>query len=131
VNIQYILAVTLLDGTLTFEASHSFERMRDPAVLAMKERVRLVGDRGLMVPDAPRSARVEVLLRDGQTLSRFVRHPPGFKENPLDERRINDKTRRLVAPVLGEQRAEALIQTVSRLDTGTSVRELRSLLAAG
>jgi len=38
VNLQYIMAVILLDGRLTFEASHSFERMRDARVMNVKQR---------------------------------------------------------------------------------------------
>ena len=56
VNCQYVIAVALLDGSLSFDTSHSYERMRDPQVLAVKQRVRLVGDRTLMDPTAPRSA---------------------------------------------------------------------------
>jgi 2-methylcitrate dehydratase PrpD len=36
INLQYILAVTMLDGALSFEAAHSYERMKDPRVLEMK-----------------------------------------------------------------------------------------------
>src|SRR5207237_8726635 len=35
VNLQYALAVALIDGTLSFDASHSYERMRDPQVQAV------------------------------------------------------------------------------------------------
>src|SRR2546423_2441147 len=60
VNLQYLMAVALIDGTVSFDASHSFDRMKDPQVLAVKQRVQLVGDRSLMDPAAPRSANVEV-----------------------------------------------------------------------
>jgi 2-methylcitrate dehydratase PrpD len=60
VNCQYLIAVALIDGGLSFEDSHSYERMKDPQVLTVKERVRLVADRALMDPAAPRSGQVEV-----------------------------------------------------------------------
>ena len=47
VNCQYIIAVALVDGTVSFEDSHSYERMEDPQVRAVKERVQLVADRAL------------------------------------------------------------------------------------
>ena len=31
VDLKHVLAVALIDGTMTFEASHSYERMKDPA----------------------------------------------------------------------------------------------------
>ena len=62
VNCQHIIAVALVDGTVSFEDSHSYERMEDPKVRAVKERVQLIADRALMDPAAPRSGRVEVTL---------------------------------------------------------------------
>ena len=46
VNCQHIIAVALVDGTVSFEDSHSYERMKEPAVRAVKERVQLIADRG-------------------------------------------------------------------------------------
>ena len=107
VNLQYVIAVALVDGTLSFEDSHSHERMQDPQIRAARERVQLVADRALMVPDAPRSGLVEVTLRDGRTVSHFTRHPPGTKENPLDTSAVNEKARGLIEPVLGPRRTSS------------------------
>ena len=104
VNCQHIIAVALVDGSVSFEDSHSYERMEDPQVRAVKERVELVADRALMDPAAPRSGLVEVTLRDGRTVSHFTRHAPGTKENPLDTEGVNAKARDLMAPVLGDAR---------------------------
>jgi 2-methylcitrate dehydratase PrpD len=128
VNIQYVLAVALLEGTVSFEDSHSLERMKDGAVLAVKNRVRLVADRALMDPEAPRSGRVDVTLRDGRTVSHFTRFPPGTKENPLTTEQVNAKAQGLIEPVLGAERTGALIRTVNALEGVSDVRELRSLL---
>jgi 2-methylcitrate dehydratase PrpD len=130
VNCQYLIAVALIDGALSFEDSHSYERMKDPQVLAVKQRVQLVGDRALMDPAAPRSGRVEVTLRDGRTVSHFTRYAPGSKENPLDTQGVAAKARGLMAPVLGAARTEALIQRVNTLEELKSVRELIPLLIA-
>src|SRR5438876_6412178 len=130
VNIQYVLATALIDGTLSFDASHSYERMRDPQVLAVKKRVQLVADRTLMDPAAPRSGRVDVTLRDGRTVSHFTRHAPGTKENPLDTAGVTAKARELMMPVIGARRTNAVIERVNTLEHLRSVRELASLLAA-
>ena len=128
VNCQYIIAVALVDGTVSFSDSHSHERMEDPTVRAVKERVQLVADRALMNPDAPRSGMVEVTLRDGRTVSHFTRHAPGTKENPLDTQGVNEKVRSLMAPVLGPERTEAIIQRVNALEELDNVRRLVALL---
>jgi 2-methylcitrate dehydratase PrpD len=129
VNCQHIIAVALVDGRVSFEDSHSYERMADPKVRAAKERVQLIADRELMDPAAPRSGRVEVKLRDGRTVSHFTRHAPGTKENPLDTESVNEKARLLMAPVLGAERTEGVIQRVNALEELDDVRELRPFLA--
>jgi 2-methylcitrate dehydratase PrpD len=128
VNCQYIIAVALVDGTVSFFDSHSRERMEDPQVRAVKDRVQLVADRSLMNPDAPRSGMVEVTLRDGRTVSHFTRYAPGTKENPLNTQGVNEKARELMAPVLGAERTEAIIQRVNALEELDNVRELLPLL---
>ena len=128
VNLQYIIAVALVDGTVSFSDSHSRERMDDPQVRAVKARVQLVADRALMNPDAPRSGMVEVTLRDGRTVSHFTRHAPGTKENPLDTQGVNEKARSLMAPVLGAMRTEAVIQRVNALEELDDVRKLLPFL---
>jgi len=130
VNLQYAIAVALIDGTLSFDASHSYERMQDAQVQTVKQRVQLVGDRSLMDPDAPRSGRVDVTLRDGRTVSQFTRHAPGTKENPLDTAGVNAKARALMTPVLGASRTTAVIDRTNNLDQLRSIRELTKLLAA-
>jgi 2-methylcitrate dehydratase PrpD len=128
VNCQYLIAVALIDGTVSFADSHSQERMKDAEVRAVKERVQLVADRALMNPDAPRSGMVEVTLRGGRTVSHFTRHPPGTKENPLDTGGVNAKARSLMLPVLGAERTESIIGRVNALEELDDVRNLRPLL---
>jgi 2-methylcitrate dehydratase PrpD len=128
VNLQYLLAVALVDGTVSFDASHSYDRMKDPQVLDVKRRVELVADRALMDPAAPRSARVEVRLRDGRMVNRFTRHAPGTKENPLDAAGVNAKAKSLMEPVIGTRRTAAVIERVHALEAVGDVRELMALL---
>ncbi len=128
-NCQHIIALALVDGTIAFENSHSYGRMADPKVRAVKERVQLIADRELTDPAAPRSGRVEVTLRDGRTVSHFTRHAPGTEENPLDTESVNAKARLLMAPVLGAAQTEGVIQRVNALEVLADVRELRPLLA--
>jgi 2-methylcitrate dehydratase PrpD len=129
VNLQYAIAVALIDGTLSFDASHSYERMQDPQVLAVKQRVQLIGDRALMDPAAPRSGRVDVTLRGGRSVTHFTRYAPGTKENPLDTAGVNAKARSLLMPVLGARRTDGVIERVNNLEQLRSVRELVTLLS--
>lgn len=127
VNLQYIIAVALIDGGVSFAASHSRERMTDPQVRAMKERVQLVGDKKLVDPAAPRSGLVEVTLKGGRSVQHFTKFPPGTKENPVSTEALNAKVRDLIAPVLGPERAAKLIDRVNNLEDVRDVRDLRPL----
>ncbi len=131
VNCQHIIAVALVCGTVSFEDSHSYERMKDPEIRAAKARVQLVADPELMDPAAPRSGRVEVNLRDGRTVSHFTRHAPGTRENPMDTESVNAKARQLMEPVLGPERTEGIIQRINAAEDLTDVRELRVFLTCG
>jgi 2-methylcitrate dehydratase PrpD len=130
VNLQYLIAVALVDGTVSFDASHSYERMKDPQVLEVKRRVELVADRALMDPAAPRSARIEIRLRDGRTVNRFTRHAPGTKENPLDTTGVSAKAKSLIEPVIGARRTAAIIERVTTLENLPDIRGLMALLRA-
>ena len=129
VNCQHIIAVALVDGTVSFEDSHSYERMKDPKVRAAKERVQLIADPKLMDPAAPRSGLVEVTLRGGRTVTHFTRHAPGTKENPMDTERVNAKARLLMEPVLGAGQTDGIIRRVNAAEELDDVRELRRFLA--
>jgi 2-methylcitrate dehydratase PrpD len=83
-----------------------------------------------MDPDAPRSGRVEVTLRDGRTVSHFTRFPPGTKENPLSAEAVEAKARSLIEPVLGSARTTSVLQAVAALDEVSDVRDLRPLLTS-
>ena len=67
---QHLLAMLLQDGALGFAAAHDRARMRDPAVLALRARIRLVPDAALTRALPPRQAIVEVTTRDGRQLQR-------------------------------------------------------------
>ena len=47
ISVQHLLAVMLRDGTVTFASAHDFRRMRDPRVLALRKRIKAVGDPSL------------------------------------------------------------------------------------
>ena len=128
VNLQSALAVALIDGEVSFEATHSRERMDEALVRAVRQRVELVADRSLMDPAAPRSGFVEATLRDGRTVSHFVRFALGTKENPLDTAGVSAKARSLMVPILGAQRTDAVIQRVNTLDELNDMRALIPLL---
>lgn len=130
INVQHILAVTLLDGGLTFETSHSYERMMDPRVIEMKKRITLIEDDDLAAAAISRQGIIEVTTKDGAVLIEHVVSVRGSAQNPMTSDEVEKKCRGLFVPVLGAERSRKLIDAVWNLEKVTNVRDLRPLLSA-
>jgi 2-methylcitrate dehydratase PrpD len=127
VSCQHLVSLALLKGGVSFEDSHDAALMKQPEVLAVRERLTLAGDPALMDPAAPRGAIVEIDLLDGRTLAHHTRFAPGTKERPLDTEAVSRKARDLMAPVLGAGKADALVDALNNLERVRDIRELRPL----
>lgn len=130
INCQYIMAVIMIDGALTFKAAHSFERMSDPRVLEMQGRVNLIGDPRFAGQEEKRPSLVRVHLKDSRTLEKLVTAVRGTADNPMTRGEIEVKSRDLLEDVLGMERTNSLISTVWNLEQVRSMRDLRPMLTA-
>ena len=126
--LQHMIAVMLLDGTASFRSAHDVDRMKDPAILRVREKVKLVADEDLDRLLPKRVAIVEVTLADGKRLSQRVDAVRGTAENPMTRDEVLAKARDLVAPILGADHTKSLIDIVFNLDDGASFREMMRLL---
>lgn len=127
INIQHLLSLMLLDGTVTFASSHDEKRMRDPEVLALKQRITLLGREDF---EHPRQAMVEIHTRQGRMLKRHTTAVRGTAANPLTREEVDVKSFDLMAPVLGKRRARMLIDSVWNIEKVSNTRRLRPLLQA-
>jgi len=127
ISVQHLLAVMLLDGTVTFASAHDFKRMRDPRVLKLRERIRTVGEADLT--DALRRWRcvMEIKLKDGRMLNHQTLAAKGSFENPLTREEEEEKARDLIAPILGRHRTVELLAALWNFDQLEDVRTLRRL----
>ena len=126
--LQHMIAVMLLDKTVSFHAAHDKPRMQDPAAMRQRAKVNLVHDEELAKLLPVRVAVVEIELSDGTRLSDRVAAVRGTPRNPMSRAEVVEKARDLTAPVLGRERSERLIETVYAIETVTDVRSLRPLL---
>jgi 2-methylcitrate dehydratase PrpD len=102
-----------------------------PALLALMDRVDCVSDPeldGLF----PRlwSAKVEIVLRDGQRLQARVDHPLGDPEQPLSWEALVAKFDGLAADLLPSERRQAIIAAAESLPA-RSIAEFTRLLSVG
>jgi 2-methylcitrate dehydratase PrpD len=126
--VQHLLALLLRDGGLGFAAAHDRARMRDPAILALRSRIRLSPDAALTRARPPRQAIVEVTTRDGCQLREHAPAVRGTPDNPMNRHEVEAKAEVLLAPVLGTEIARALADQVWRIERLQAVRALRPLL---
>jgi 2-methylcitrate dehydratase PrpD len=126
--LQHLVAVMLLDKTVSFNAAHDNARMKDPAVLRERAKVELVPDAELEKLIPVRVAIVEIMFTDGTQLSERVEHVRGTPDNPMTREEVVAKARELMAPVLGERVCATLIERVLGLENVKDIRELRPLL---
>jgi 2-methylcitrate dehydratase PrpD len=126
--LQHMVAVMLLDKTVSFHAAHDKPRMQDRAALHQRAKVTLVRDEELAKLLPVRVAVVEIELTDGSRLSERVSAVRGTPRNPMARAEVIDKARDLTAPILGRETSERLIETVFAIEGVTDVRNLRPLL---
>ena len=126
--LQHIIAVMLIDKTVSFRAAHDRARMQDPAVLRERAKVQLVPDEELERLIPKRVAVVEVTLNDGTKLTERVEAVRGTPENPMSREEVVAKARDLMTPVLGAASCTALIDKLLGLPEVKNIRELRPLL---
>src|SRR5882724_5005660 len=123
--LEHMVAVMLLDKTVTFRSVHDKARMKDPAVLRQRVKVEVVADPRIDARRPRREAIIELTLNDGTQLTEWVRDVRGTAENPMTREEVIDKARDLIAPVLGTAVCSTLIEKLLSLETLKDVRELR------
>ena len=124
--LQHMVAVMLLDKTVSFHAAHDVPRMQDAAALRQRAKVELIGDD--VLDRRNREAIVKVELTDGSALDVHVQDVRGTAGNPMPREEVLAKCRDLIAPVLGVAQGAQLIERVMTLETVKDIRELQPLL---
>ena len=123
----YCVTRALLDGEIKLE---DFEenRFKQPEAQELFKKVSLA-----RTADLPNkvSARVEVRLSDGGTLTEEVLYPPGHTENPAGEREVADKFRSLSEKVLGAEKTDRVCDIVLHMEKVPNLAGLIETLSPG
>jgi 2-methylcitrate dehydratase PrpD len=128
ISLQHLIAVMLIDKTVSFRSAHDKARMQDPVVLRQRAKVRLIRDEELERLLPKRVAVVEVRLASGLHLNQRVEAVRGTAENPMTRDEVAAKSQELIAPVLGKAKCKSLIEKVLEIEGVKDIRELRPLL---
>lgn len=128
--LQHMLAVMLVDRTVTFKSAHDVARMKDPAILRERAKITLVHDEDLQRLLPARVAIVEISMADGAKISERIMSVKGTAQNPMSSVEVVAKARDLIEPVLGAAKFTALVERIFNLDKVASISQLRQLLQA-
>jgi 2-methylcitrate dehydratase PrpD len=120
-NVQYLMALMLIDKKATFKSIHDKARMQDTAIAALQKKVRLE-------PGFPgrKDPQIQITFMDG---TRLVQEDvPTYFQNPLTREQLIAKARDLMTAVIGEASTTRLIERVLEIEKIKDIHELRPLL---
>lgn len=115
-SMGYCVAAALLDGDLTRE-SFSQERIRDPRLLTLLDKIRIVetDECNAGYPDGIPNKLI-IRTADNRELSRLVKYPRGHAGNPMTDEEVVKKFRTQAEPVVGARTAERIVDLAMSLD---------------
>ena len=128
-SMPYILAVTISDGACGL-AQFTNEKIKDPAILSLAKKVRLVPDAEAdKLSPKTKTTFVDLSLRDGRVLHSRVDYCKGEPENFPSRDEIRRKFKTAASGVLPDKRLDEIIGSAEHLETIGDLRALTKLLA--
>ena len=120
-SIYHSAAVAWIDGAARIP-QYTDERAGDPAVVALRQKIKVTTDPSLRSDQAEAVATVA-----GVRHRTFVEHAGGTADNPMSDAEIEAKFLANAEPIIGPDRARRVRDLVQRLDRLADVRELSQL----
>jgi 2-methylcitrate dehydratase PrpD len=124
-SFQHCAAAALVDGA-GHPAQFTDAKALDATIAAVRARVTATADASLEEDQT----EVTIALEDGRQLTTRVEHATGSPTNPLTDAVLEAKYRALAVPVLGEARAEQLLDAAWHIDGAATIDELMALARA-
>ena len=126
-SLPYVAAVALARGTLWLDDFEE-DRIRDPKIHALMQKieVRVLDEFTRAWPEAY-PFRVTVTTKSGQKSVQEVHYAKGHPKNPMSDRDIEAKFRRLAEPVMSPSRIDKALSALWHLEDMKSIPEVFSL----
>jgi 2-methylcitrate dehydratase PrpD len=121
-SIFHAAALGLVRGKAGLD-EFSDETVNDPLIRQVRSRVTAIADKTI----ADESSHVEVTLRNGRKLTKFVKHSLGNINNALSDRHLEEKFSDQARRVLKQSDIDALIKLCWKIDELPSLSEINRL----
>ena len=104
-SVYHSCAVAVIHG-VAGEAQYSDEAVRDPRVVALRDRVTATVEKGVHEDQV----HVTIKLKNGRTLERYVEHAVGSLDRPMSDADLEAKFRGLADGILSKSETDKLIR---------------------
>jgi 2-methylcitrate dehydratase PrpD len=121
-SLAFCVALALGDGN-TGEPSFNDGKVRDPRLVALRDKVKIEPDASL----SPSRAQIKVFTRDGRVLEKFMDTLDLSKDREKMKKVLIRKFRDLSTPILGREKTGKLISMVERMDKISNICTLANL----
>ena len=128
ISLQQMLAVMLVDGTVSFKAAHDVKRIQDPVIIRERAKIQLIPDEKLEAQLPKLVSIVEVITKDGQVHRQKVDSVRGTVANPMTRNEVVAKFRDLTRPSMTSAQCDQFVDRILNLETIATMRDLRSTL---
>jgi 2-methylcitrate dehydratase PrpD len=122
-SLAFCVALALGEGE-TGEPQFNDEKVRDPRLVALRDKVKIAPDPNL----SPSRAKIRVATRDGRVLEKFMETLDLSKDRERMKKHLVRKFQDLSTPILGEEKTKKLISRVKRLDKIAKLKALSNLI---
>jgi 2-methylcitrate dehydratase PrpD len=122
-SLAFCVALALGEGE-TGEPQFNDEKVRDPRLVALRDKVKIAPDPNL----SPSRAKIRVATRDGRVLEKFMETLDLSKDRERMKKHLVRKFQDLSTPILGEEKTKKLISRVKRLDKIAKLKALGNLI---
>jgi 2-methylcitrate dehydratase PrpD len=123
-SVFHACAAAIVHGA-ALEAQFADDVVRDPAVIAVRDKIDAVSDAAIHKLEA----HVRMELADGRVLDKHVQRALGSTEHPMSDADLEEKFRGLVDGVIPVAQAKQLIDLCWRFPTLTDAAQLPQIAA--
>jgi 2-methylcitrate dehydratase PrpD len=121
-SVYHAVAAAMVYGRVG-EPEFSDEAVRDPAVVALRDRVSATIDQSV----AEDQVHIAVSLKDGRRLEKFIEHAIGSAKNPMSDAQLEAKFKGLAGGILPAERVARLIDVCWNLEQAPDAGQVARL----
>jgi 2-methylcitrate dehydratase PrpD len=118
-SIYHTASIAFLDGDAS-EEQYSDQKVLDPRTVAFRQKIKPVVDSTKKEDEA----FAKLILTDGSEFEAKIEHATGSIENPMTDEALIRKFKKLTAPIISAEHAEALVEKLYKMEALQNIEEV-------